>query len=549
MPRSKPTDRRAVAPVGEALSTVLPVLAALMLLLLLSASPALANLPGFPDVPTSHPHYVAITDLVGRHIVNGYTNGNFGPSDPVTRQQFAKMVVLSAGYPVAETDIPPFTDVEDSGPASLFPDNFIAVAAAHGITVGTAPGLFSPEQHISRYQVVTMVVRAADALDPGTLPTPPASFSGTAGWGTSSTHSPSARRAEYNGLLAGLSLASLDPWGNMPREEVAQVLHNLLSIHFQDLGGSHTSAASAISRTVNRLDVFTLGQDNGLWHSEWNGSEWSNWEPHGGGPLTYEPAAVSWGINRMDVFARGQDGAIWHIARNGGSWSAWETLNGVFVVAPSVVSWGPNRLDVFARGWDNRLYHKAWNGSAWSGWEDKGGDVTDKPVAVSWGADRLDVFARGHDGAIWHIALNGAVWSGWESLGGTFASGPSAVSWGAGRLDVFARGSDNRLYHKFWDQSAGFAWSGWEDLGGALTSDPVALTWGPGRLDVFSRAQDDATWHRSQTGAVWSSWEWLGGALPSDPVAVSWGVGRLDLFLLGPGATLLHRWWDGAWRP
>ena len=523
--------------------------AALVILLLVFASPTLANMPGFPDVPTSHPYYVAIADLAGRHIINGYTNGDFGPSNPVTRQQFAKMIVLSAGYPVGEADIAPFTDVDVSGPVSLYPDNYIAVAAAHGITVGTSPGLFSPEQHISRYQVVTMVVRATDALDPSLLTAPPASFSGAAGWGTSSTHSPSARRAEYNGLLAGLSLSSLDPWGNMPREEVAQVLHNLLTIHFQDLGGSHTSAPSAISRSANRIDLFTLGPDSGLWHAAWNGNSWSGWEPHGGGPLTYEPVAVSWGNNRMDVFARGQDGAIWHISRSGGSWSAWETLGGVFVSAPSVVSWGVNRLDVFARGWDNHLYHKAWDGIAWSGWEDIGGDVSYDPAAVSWGPGRIDIFAHAQNGTMWHKALNGAVWSGWESLGGAFTSGPSAVSWGAGRLDVFARGSDNHLYHESWDQSAGFTWTAWEDLGGVLASGPVAVSWGAGRIDVFARAQDDATWHMAWNGAVWSGWEWLGGTLASDPVAVSWGANRLDFFLLGPGNTLMHRWWDGAWLP
>jgi hypothetical protein len=523
--------------------------AALLMALVLLCSPAHANLSGFPDVPTSHPHYVAITDLAVRHIINGYSNGHFGPDDPVTRQQFAKMIVLSAPYNVGEGDVCAFTDVETSGPGSLYPDNYVAVAAAHGITVGTAPGLFSPGNEISRYQVITMVVRTADALDPKLLPAPPATYAGAAGWGDSSTHSQNARRAEYNGLLAGLSVASLDPWGDMTRAEVAQVLHNLLNIHFQDLGGSHTSAPAAVSRSTNRIDLFTLGQNHGLWHDAWNGSEWSGWEPHGGSPLTYDPVAVSWGTNRLDIFARGQDGAIWHISRNGASWGGWETLNGVFVSAPSVVSWGANRLDVFTRGWDNHLSHNAWNGSAWSGWQDLGGDFKDDPVAVSWGAGRIDVFARGQDDAIWHRALQGALWSGWESLGGALSAGPGAVSWGAGRLDVFARGMDNGLYHRSWDISAGATWSGWEALGGTLTSDPVTLASGAGRLDVFVRAQDEHLWHRSLDGATWSGWEWLGGPITSRPSAVSPVAGRVDVFALGNGDTMLHRWWDGAWRP
>ena len=44
------------------------------------------------------------------------TDGNFGPGDPVMRQQFAKMIVLTGAYPVSEANVCPFTDVESSGP-------------------------------------------------------------------------------------------------------------------------------------------------------------------------------------------------------------------------------------------------------------------------------------------------------------------------------------------------------------------------------------------------------------------------------------------------
>jgi hypothetical protein len=201
---------------------------ALVVMLLLLASPALAPAPSFPDVPGTHPYYGAIMDLANRSIVQGYTNRDFGPGDPVTRQQFAKMIVLTGGYPVSAADVCPFSDVDLSVPPDLYPDHYVAVAAAHGITVGTAPGLFSPGAYISRYEVVSMVVRAADDLDPGLLVAPPAGWTGNPTWGADPTHGPNARRAEYNGLLAGLPLDTLDPWGDMPRGEVAQVLHNLL---------------------------------------------------------------------------------------------------------------------------------------------------------------------------------------------------------------------------------------------------------------------------------------------------------------------------------
>jgi len=183
---------------------------------------------GFPDVPASHPYYTGISDLASRGIILGYEDGRFGPADPVRRQQFAKMIVLTGAYPVSEADVCPFTDVADSGPAELYPDNYVAVCAANGITLGKTATSFDPYGYITRLQVVSMVVRAANDLQPGLLMAPPAGWSGDAGWAADPTHGANAALAEYNGLLEGLGLSGLSPYGNMPRGEVAQVLHNLL---------------------------------------------------------------------------------------------------------------------------------------------------------------------------------------------------------------------------------------------------------------------------------------------------------------------------------
>ncbi len=193
------------------------------------ASLALAA-PSFPDVPSSHPYYDAINDLASRGIIGGYANGTFGPSDPVTRQQFAKMIVKTLSLPVSEWDNWwPFTDVMTDLPSEdpLYPDHYIAVCAAHGITTGKTATTFDPYSNISRYQVISMVVRGADGLVPGLLIVAPAGWAGSVGWESNPTHGANAGRAEYNGLLAGLGLAALDPYGNMSRGEVALVLHNL----------------------------------------------------------------------------------------------------------------------------------------------------------------------------------------------------------------------------------------------------------------------------------------------------------------------------------
>ena len=210
-------------------SLVRPCVGALLVLALVASLASLAlAATGFPDVGSTHPYYAAITDLSDRGIINGYTNGNFGPDNPVTRQQFAKMVVLTGGYPVSEANVCPFADVEVSGPGELFPDNYVAVCAANGITLGRTETSFAPYAYITRYQVVSMVVRMADNLRPGLLALPPESWTGTGAWPNDPTHGANAGRAEYNGLLEGLNLSALPPTGFMSRGEVAQVLHNLL---------------------------------------------------------------------------------------------------------------------------------------------------------------------------------------------------------------------------------------------------------------------------------------------------------------------------------
>lgn len=180
----------------------------------------------FADVSPSYTYVEAVRSLAEAGIINGYDDGTFRPWASVWRQHFAKMIALTLDLPVSEDDVATFRDVDPSGPETLYPDNYIAAVAARGIAVGTGDGYFSPTVPITRAQVVTMVVRAVQNVRSGTLVTPPAGYLAT--WGSfSPSHDQPARVAEYNGLLAGLPLSSLDPWGDMTRGEVAQILSNL----------------------------------------------------------------------------------------------------------------------------------------------------------------------------------------------------------------------------------------------------------------------------------------------------------------------------------
>jgi hypothetical protein len=231
-------------------------------------------------------------------------------------------------------------------------------------------------------------------------------------------------------------------------------------------GVSGPASISAVSWSIDRLDIFGLGTDDAMYHKAWTGSAWApsttGWE-YLGGRFNSPPSAVSWGPGRLDIFGLGTNNNMYHKSWENGwgpSTTSWEWLGGVFDSPPAVCSWGKNRIDIFGLGTDNQMYHKAWNGK-WNpsvtGWEALGGVFNSPPAAVSWGADRLDIFGLGTDNQMYHKSWDGAQWgpspTGWEALGGVFNSTPAVVSWAPNRLDIFGLGTDNQMYHKSWDGS------------------------------------------------------------------------------------------------
>ncbi len=218
--------------------TLLVTLLLAALVVFAVAVPALAA--WFPDTD-GHPYEASILTLADREIIGGYTNGNFGPDDPVIRQQFAKMIVLTLDLPVTESDWPnpavPFVDLDSDDLTKLYPHEYVAVCALNNITRGTDATHFSPLRKITRQQVITMVVRAADNLTPGTLTAVPAGWNDGVLNYSDPDHGANIRKAEYNGLLDGIwasttiptpGLAGWDTTKNATRGEVAEILAQLL---------------------------------------------------------------------------------------------------------------------------------------------------------------------------------------------------------------------------------------------------------------------------------------------------------------------------------
>jgi len=178
----------------------------------------------FSDVGSNTVYAQQIWYLADRGVISGFSNGTFGPNYNVTRQQFAKMIVLALGYEVSPLTACGFRDVAvlPGSADPLYPVGYIAVCAKAGITVGTTANTFSPYDQITRAQLITMVVRAAGLSDPPAGYRPPFDY-------FSPAHYQWAKKAAYAGLLDGL--AGLGPdfdfWSAASRGEVCLLLANL----------------------------------------------------------------------------------------------------------------------------------------------------------------------------------------------------------------------------------------------------------------------------------------------------------------------------------
>ena len=182
----------------------------------------------FSDVAGS-PYETAIYELAGRGIITGFDDGTFRAGDPVTRQQFAKMIVKAMGLTVTGSEVCPFADViPQTAPDPLYPTKYVAVCALRGITQGKTATSFDPYNSITHEQLITMVSRAAALSDPPA--TYAASFVSTQF--SLEEHHRNARKAAYAGILDGLQGlgTSYDFRAPSTRGECAQLLFNLLNM-------------------------------------------------------------------------------------------------------------------------------------------------------------------------------------------------------------------------------------------------------------------------------------------------------------------------------
>jgi hypothetical protein len=114
---------------------------------------------GITTASAAEDYSASVQRLVGLGLLKGYDNGDLGENDPITRAQFAAVVVRALGLETAASAAKydtPFSDI----PGTHWAAGYVNVASQMGIVNGVGDGRFDGDAQVSFKDAVTMVVRA-----------------------------------------------------------------------------------------------------------------------------------------------------------------------------------------------------------------------------------------------------------------------------------------------------------------------------------------------------------------------------------------------------
>lgn len=134
--------------------------AVILTLALALAVPAFAAESRFSDVAEDAAYAEAVEWAAERGYVNGYSDGRFGVSDNVARQQLAAILYRAAGSPAA-SGATRFSDVT----AGDYYVDAASWAADSGLINGYSDGRFGVGDNITRQQVIAILWRWAGSPD------------------------------------------------------------------------------------------------------------------------------------------------------------------------------------------------------------------------------------------------------------------------------------------------------------------------------------------------------------------------------------------------
>ena len=127
----------------------------------MEGEPKAASSGTFTDVPNGQWDTEAVEWAAANGIVNGYGNGKFGPTDPVTREQLAAILYRYTKYKGLDVSVGEDTNIlsyTDALTVSEYAIPALQWACGEGLING-ANGKLMPADHATRAQVAAIIHR------------------------------------------------------------------------------------------------------------------------------------------------------------------------------------------------------------------------------------------------------------------------------------------------------------------------------------------------------------------------------------------------------
>lgn len=193
---------------------------------------------GFVDTPSSGAVAAAVERMAELGIMNGYSQDYFGPGDPITRAQFAKVSILSADLHTGDIGAmatPTFADVprlrDREGKPVPYPFDYVEEAVLTGLIKGRVDDdgvrRFHPGETLTRLQLAQIVGRMTEQVKgyPPSFTGEEGGFSDVPVYGRED-----ADRVAALGLMNGYSDGRFKPWERAQRGQVAVVMSRFLDL-------------------------------------------------------------------------------------------------------------------------------------------------------------------------------------------------------------------------------------------------------------------------------------------------------------------------------
>lgn len=183
----------------------------------------------FPDTNSGTWYTDAVTYSVGRGLIGGYGNGNFGPADNIQRQDFLVILARLDGVDLSQYNYKhsSFPDVSSKS----YYEAAVIWGYENGIVTGYNNGKFGVGDKITREQLVTFLYRYAryKGLNVG--------YTTAEKNKVKNTYTDYKNVSDYaqapiiwavkNGVISGKTSTTIVPGGNALRCEVAQIMYNI----------------------------------------------------------------------------------------------------------------------------------------------------------------------------------------------------------------------------------------------------------------------------------------------------------------------------------